>query len=448
MNQTDAQPAEWPERIHYVCSSTFGNVVNATPIIHAGAHRIVGMSILCGVRDAGSPTRIESRQSVDPAARLEDFAKKHQVTRISRVNGNPESFGAWNGALRTAIKCAREAGATVVFNVTGGTKEMSLGALLGLSPEERSDMMIMSVSKTGRACVRPTFDDTRALRQHRLPAHGRIELAELLQLYGYAETTAQERKQHEEFLRRHRGTGERVIAAVREIDRRILGALHKAMSGDKVSWITLDELRQHLSKSARNKFPNPDHQFASLIRSFEGLEGMCVNVDSKGQMKSVSVDQRARRFMAGIWLESVVFGMVEDIFEQHKRKVELAAGLKLALSTAPDKEHAEIDVALFVNGQLHVIEVKAVTSTVNFREYSPKLVSLRDELGSHQMRTFLVTPLLYERRVRHQGFRDRVGKQGVELFTGLASQKRGQPDALERLQNKLKQIEKQITANP
>ena len=446
MIQTGPQTAKWPEKIHYVCSSTFGNVVNATPIIHAGARKIVGMRILFGVRKTGSPTRIERRQSIDPAKRLEKFANDHQITKICRVNGNPEDFGAWNGALSKAIKCATRDGVAVVYNVTGGTKEMVLGALLGLSPKERSQIMIISVSKTERACVSLTFDGTGGLRQQFLPPNRKIKIAELLQLYGYAETSTEKREKHEEFLRRHRHVGKSVIDAVRKVDRNILGALYKAMSVDKVSRITLDELmQQHLSKRARKRLRDKsDHQFASLIGSFEGLEGMCVNADSRGRITSVYVDQRARRFMAGIWLESVVFGMVEDIFEQHKQEVELAAGLRLAVSTASDTKHAETDIALFVDAQLHMIEVKAVTSTVNFKEYSPKLVSLRDELGSHQMRTFLVTTLLSEHQVKLSKFRDRISKQGVELFAGLArnTRNKGKQDALEQLQNELKQIRK------
>ena len=56
MTSIDPQPAEWPERIYCVCNSTFGAVVKATPIVHAGANRIAGMQVFCGVRDQRSRT--------------------------------------------------------------------------------------------------------------------------------------------------------------------------------------------------------------------------------------------------------------------------------------------------------------------------------------------------------------------------------------------------------
>jgi len=148
-------------------------------------------------------------------------------------------------------------------------------------------------------------------------------------------------------------------------------------------------------------------------------------------VKSIEVrEEAARRFIGGVWLEAVVFGRVRDIFEETKTRAEVVAGAVLAVAGAPPPssnilpDDTEIDVAVVLDDQLHVIEVKAVTSTGRaggggkFGDHIAKLVKIRQELGSQVMRSFLIAPLLSKSDLERGGFIARAGKSGVRLRYG------------------------------
>ena len=138
------------------------------------------------------------------------------------------------------------------------------------------------------------------------------------------------------------------------------------------------------------------------VGALRGLYGLKI-VRSGRKIRCIEVQREAaREFVGGVWLEAVVFGLVCDVFRKIPKtaKPEIVAGAKLAVESPPPRSSNvppldnELDVAITIDDQLHVIEVKAVTNSKGFGEYITKLVTLRQELGSQVMRTFLVAPLL------------------------------------------------------
>ena len=118
----------WPKRIFYVCNSTFGSVVNAIPIAHAGASRIVGAKVLCEADNPSKPTQVEKRQSIDPADRLIKFACELGIKSVERQTlQNSHSYLGWSNVLTEISEIAKQMNATLVYNVTGGKKNMCLG---------------------------------------------------------------------------------------------------------------------------------------------------------------------------------------------------------------------------------------------------------------------------------------------------------------------------------
>ena len=149
MNALKQAVVDWPERIYYVCNSGSGIVVNATPLVQAGADRIAGMRVLCGVRNPKKPTPAERRESIRPAERLKAFAREIGVDTIDEpMHADPDSYVAWSGLLDDLTQRARELGATLVYNVTGGPRTVPLAALLGASSTSRSSSVAIAVSFT------------------------------------------------------------------------------------------------------------------------------------------------------------------------------------------------------------------------------------------------------------------------------------------------------------
>ena len=431
MNIPNQASVEWPKSIYYVCNSGSGIVVNATPLVQAGADRVAGMRILCGVRDRNKPTPAEQRESIRPAERLTAFARDLVICKIDEpAYHTPDSYAAWSCVLNEAARRAEKLNATLVYNVTGGPRALPLAAIVGASNEVRASMVALAVSFSDRTCKRLIFNSKGELTgEHVLPAHHRIGFDGLIKLYGYREQDPAARGDHEAFIDNHRHIAKEVLAqTAKSGGKSAIAALHWSMQFDSTG-------------ADRGKSATPfcvelgglgahPKALEHVTCAFDGLEGLNI-VRKAGSVKSIEVrEEAARRFIGGVWLEAVVFGRVRDIFEETKTRAEVVAGAVLAVAGAPPPssnilpDDTEIDVAVVLDDQLHVIEVKAVTSTGRaggggkFGDHIAKLVKIRQELGSQVMRSFLIAPLLSKSDLERGGFIARAGKSGVRLRYG------------------------------
>ena len=444
MNQS---AAEWPERIHYVCNSGSGIVVNASPPVQAGAKRVVGMTILCAVGKQSRPTPAEERESIGPKDRLTRFARERLGVEARPVFGPPDSHKAWTGLLDKEAARAAERNATLVYNLTGGPRALPLAVLLGASNAARAATCAISVSFADRTCKRLVFDDQGVLVDERpLPAHERIGFDDLLPLYGYQEQQPDQRRAGEEHLLQHSGVAERVLEASlgwwdiaakewvvkrkrakrakgqRQFGRSIVSKLHKLVhelmrEGEPPFMAHRSEIRN--SRNSRAIVP--------VFESFEGLEGLDVVRNSEGLVENLEIrSEAAARFVGGVWLEAAILGRVRRAMS-HVAGAEVVAGARIrvdgsktrAASDPPDD--SEIDVAIVVNEQLHVIEAKAVGESSKIGYHVARLVKIRQELGSQVMRCFLVAPLLGVNDLARGDFVTRAKKQGVDLLYGRSA---------------------------
>ena len=442
MNMPKHDDGNWPECIYYVCNSGSGIVVNATPLVHAGADRVAGMMILCGVRDPNSPTSAELRESIHPAQRLTSFARQLGIRNIhGPVYGAPDSCAAWAGVLNDAAKYATDLDATLVYNVTGGPRTVPLAALLGASNAIRASMVALAVSFNERACTRLAFSaEGQFTGERTLPARGRVGFDGLIALYGYQEQDRDARRRHEAFVCKHRPVADQVRAeTTRRGGKASIAALHWAMQfssqgrerGESATpfHVAIGDLRA------------PPWALRRVVDAFRGLDGLNIvrnPVGNPANINSLEVrTEMAHRFIAGIWLEAVVYGLVCDVFRNTSR-AEVVAGAVLAVAGRPPPpsnvlpDDTEIDVAVVIDDQLHVVEVKAVTSSRRLGDHIAKLVKIRQELGSQVMRAFLVAPLLSRSELERGGFIARAEKQGVRLLYGQR--------ALELLQRELRTL--------
>ena len=439
MNEIDSAAADWPERIHYVCNSGSGIVVNASPLAQAGRERIAGMTILCATPDWSQPKPEELRESLAPMRRLWQFAQERLNIDADAVYGAPDSSGGWIGVLDREAERATGLGATLVYNVTGGPRSLPIAALLGAPNAVRAKIFAISVSFADRTCRRLVFNAQGELvSEAALPTHGRIGFDGLLPLYGYRERIPDERREHEAFLTKHRGVADRVLKAAlswwpaarertggrrtgkkwtgpkREFGRDVLGGLYLAVAGrDAPTAVDADGLR------FRESVATPP-----VFEAFDGLEGLEVVRDANGRPSRLDVrDEEALRFVGGIWLEAALLGRVRDAL-RHVPRAEIVAGARLGVegsrtggANAPPDD-SELDVAIVVDDQLHVVEAKAVKQSGKIADAVAKLAKIRQELGSPVMRRFLVAPLLNKTDMGRGAFVERAEKQGVRLLYG------------------------------
>ena len=444
MNASRETGVRWPDPIYYVCNSGAGIVVNAAPLVQAaGAHRkIVGMRILCGVRDRKNLTDTERRESIRPAERLTKFASEQLgIMCVDRIYGSPDSYAAWSDALNDSAERAEELGATLVYNVTGGPRTVPLASILGASDAARASIMMIAVSFGDRTCTQLVFDAGGALTDERaLPASGRIGFDGLVTLYGYREQDPGSRKDHEAFIAKHGDIARNVLEEIRSLTRgrkSAIAALHRSMQFDcngkergehfapfRVEWKDLQAPPPH----ALHREPPPSNALRRVLRAFHGVDGLDIIRGATGNVERIEINsEAARRFCGGVWLEAVVYGLVRDVFNK-SAKAQIVAGATLAVEDKPPRssnvlpDDMELDVAIEIDDQLHVIEVKAVTTSRDFGEHIAKLVKIRQELGSQVMSVYLVAPLLNKGDLERGGFSSRARKQGVTLLYGLPRQ--------------------------
>ena len=459
----NASVGDWPERIHYVCNSGSGVVVNASPLAQAGRGRVVGMTILYAVRDRSRPTPAEEREATGPMNRLARFARERFGIETAAAPGAPDSYKAWLPVLDREARRARELGATLVYNVTGGPRAVPLAALLGASNAVRASVCAVSVSFADRACKRLVFNAAGELVDEvPLPAHGRVGIDALPPLYGYREQDRDGRRRREEFLEIHRGVADCALEAAlgwwdvaarewvtnrkwargkREFGRNVMSGLHGAVQNlhppfglrEPPFRVDADELCSPKSrKILKSRAINP------VFGAFDGLDGMDVVRDSTGRIERLEFrGAEAARFVGGVWLEAAILGRVRDALRRAPG-AEVAAGVRLAVegSGAPGanapRDDGELDVAIAIDDQLHVVEAKAVRESGRIGDSIAKLVKIRQELGSQVMRCFLVAPLLDGREIGRGDFEERARKQGVRLLYG--------PGALDRLEEEIARL--------
>lgn len=457
MNALEGGIGDWPERIHYVCNSGSGVVVNASPLAQAGRGRVVGMTILYAVRDRSRPTPAEEREATGPMSRLARFAREGFGIEAKAAPGAPDSHKAWLPVLDREARRARELGATLVYNVTGGPRAVPLAALLGASNEIRASVCAVSVSFADRACKRLVFNAAGELVDEvPLPAHGRVGIDALPPLYGYREQDREERRRREEFLENHRGVADRALEAAlgrwdAKTGKRVTGwkrGRRKPYPGKDVMSALHGAVQN--SRPPFGLLEPPFHVDADILRfresratgpvfaAFDGLDGMDVVRDSTGRIERLEFrGAEAARFVGGVWLEAAILGRVRDAL-RHVPGAEVAAGVRLAVegSGAPGahapRDDGELDVAIAINDQLHVVEAKAVKAADRIGDSIAKLVKIRQELGSQIMRCFLVAPLLDECEIERGDFEERARKQGVRLLYG--------PKALDLLEEEIARL--------
>ena len=211
--------------------------------------------------------------------------------------------------------------------------------------------------------------------------------------------------------------GRNWVQGKRDLGKTAMTGLHAAVAQAKKPPFDIDARHMHFRKSGAA---------GTVLEAFDGLEGLKAARDANGQIERLEVrSEEAYRFVGGGWLEAAVLNRVRYALRGASR-VEIVAGVRLGVegprtggANAPPDD-SELDVAIVVDDQLHVIEAKAFTVSMPgaIANAVAKLAKIRQELGSQLMGCFLVAPLLNRWDMGRGAFVERAEKQGVRLLYG------------------------------
>lgn len=196
------QKSEWPSKFVYVCNASQAAIVNVLPIAHAGMERISEIVVLCGARSANVDDPQLRREAIEPADRLEQFIRLFAsspavVPKVSRRFGDAGRFSEWTKHMEEIERKAHRQGLRLVYNMTGGTKPMGIGACLAFRGAKSPPVLVYVAGNP----LRTEFID--GTTQIEAPRQSELNIAQYLASYGITEVDPAEREANEQFYRAH-----------------------------------------------------------------------------------------------------------------------------------------------------------------------------------------------------------------------------------------------------
>ena len=163
---------------------------------------------------------------------------------------------------------------------------------------------------------------------------------------------------------------------------------------------------------------------ATVFAAIDGRHGVSVQRDADGVVAGYRFeDFRGTQWMSGGWLEALLY--VELLAEfRHRNDAVVSTNIYLA-DRAASETLAELDVAVLIRGQLHIIEAKTGEMTsgrsgASIDRAFAQADSLKHDLLGNSGKLLIVNPIVTNAPIVAQ----RARKGGEELFLG--------PDAVAR----------------
>ncbi len=400
--------ATWPERIVFVCKATQAAIVNRAPLHHAGLERIVGLVVLCGVKDRTVAGPTEQREAIEPARQLRQWARNTLRLADDVVvvhDGDPDSVMGWDGAMGRVAEMARRLDATVVFNLSGGRIAMTYGAENAWPADAPPPWVIHMAGAPLRSFLIDRVDGRP--RQRALPVAERITLDDYLKFYGVLEYSLARREDAEGgFLRQAAAASVLYERSVTRWGRDAFRIWNAVFAGARAPYPCSLSLN------------GPDRALVGWLIDGAAIDG----VSTAATTATVETPQSAK-FLTGGWLEAHLYNLILHEFGNDE-DVSIACNLSLCFAGSK-REFTEFDIAFLRRGQLHVIEAKAVTATGasdgRFRDSLAKLAYLKGQMLGQQGQAWLVAPMLDDEDMKRGDFARAAAEAGIRLLYGPAA---------------------------
>ena len=355
----------------YVVADTDAQVVNLVPAAVMGLRAIDRVLVLSGTTLGARERSADKAKAIDTQARFHE-ALMHEAGRlgldkefpIERITGDKDDLLSWVD-LTSKFFEQRENVGRVVYAYTSGTKDMSIGACLGLSQlrERRPDIKIEFVAKQMHRVYWPfeasAVDLTGGLNY--------LSLGSYLLSRGF-----QEFDSDQSHARERLGTARRDITrALNEmvfdgtdqnlIDARLaivtaLGAQNNPVNlTRKVHHITSQQPYGQKRDEVKEDLASFVPALAKFLRNLDGCA--IFEVSRETMIAFPSADTGG--YVNGKWFEEWLWLGIRDQLADTQAEVKL--GLQAISSASVDRgcNDFEFDVAIYANDQLHVVECKA-----------------------------------------------------------------------------------------
>ena len=343
---------DWPEKFVYVCSAGEAAIVNALPLVHAGPERVVAAFVLCGVKDRDRATSTERTQAVVSADRLAALIENWCPGRpVEVLYGDPNSVSDWSHRM-PEILAFKNGDFPIVLNLTGGRKQMALGALLGCSRAAKTPPHFIFV---GGGPLGIDFIDQEGT-QSTARVHGELDISEYLNLYGLSRRTP-------ELSRRKHQSHEEAADAVEQFSGIILkdAASLQAIISDSIKpRLSADGkifnaglVDPWFSKKGSNR---QKKRVGDALKCLVGVDGLTSAVNENDQTVLHAARREGVDLLNGGWIEALLYNKLREHFHD-RPDVRILPNVEVGYPEG-DEIIGEIDIAILFKSQLHVIETK------------------------------------------------------------------------------------------
>lgn len=425
---------QWPERFIYVCNATQASIVNILPLVHAGIERVAEVFIFCGAPNIEHLDDRLKREAIDPALRLvksiEELASKQSNPPKVHIRfGDDSKFFDWANQMGLICFDARQISLPVLYNLTGGRKPMSIGGIIG----GKSQPLLLNVAGSP---LRVEF----LLEERQIEAkrHAEVSLDSYLAAYNLIETDEDGRSRSEKyyvgnaaiidaFATRLLSHEIPLISIMMNVTRDLIDAKGKLAGPKEYIFDTLN-LADHVRAA-----------FEEAVSELAKLKGLQLTLDENGKTIGFTISNyNVARLIRGGWLEAAIFNRLKRI-ARARNDVSVFANVKLAFKSVSTRlTAAEIDVALMIGSQLHLVEAK----TAGFVGKEAKKGNERSLAQTESIKRLLlgqfgtsivVNPRESEKELDQQGnFTRRAREGGIHLLLG--------PSALDDLEKEFQAL--------
>ncbi|MGH7109573.1 MAG: Card1-like endonuclease domain-containing protein, partial [Stellaceae bacterium] len=339
---------------------------------------------------------------------------------------NAARIGDWTSRMRQVLdQNARQAKLPVIYNISGGTRQMLIGALYGCVADgtQTEKHLVQVVGEP----LRSEFVDLNNSSEIPVARGAELSLDQYLELYGIANADPAAHQNNEQFFSKNRDTIERFASAILPRAPILAPVLAQATSQvfpdrNDTNMFQRGTIDPWMSPIGQRTGSSADA--AAALIALDGIGGLRRAAKNDGKHVVQATRRDGAMLVRSQWLEAVLFNRIKQCLG-HLPYVSVAATVPLRLrSGAARDDLGEIDVAVMIRSQLHIVEAKFASfgrrSRRSGEQSFAQLESLKRQLMGQYGRIVVVNPRETNATLSRAAgaFPDRARRAGIDLLLG------------------------------
>ena len=362
-------------RFVYICSATPNQITNVMPLVQLRLDQVDHVLMLVG---AHHPPTERDRQTALGHIRsfnrvLKEIAHRKKIGRlpkIDKIQNAPHDTQGWQEKIACKLKQIELGNKESLLNVTGGTRSMMFGAMLGISDAQKGGQ---KPSPSWHAVVylaHPARTEQLFPMVDKAPGYlGGMEtltLSEHLSLRNYKELDSPARparpcreanaKTREKFTR---ALVEEMLQPPQWKRNLMASTLHGIVSNaEDVRKVCSSKFSDQVDNvGKRGKSHNSGKFWWEMLRKWKSISGLYSTTET-----TISFEGKAATdYFTGGWFEEYLFLLCKEILGSC-RYVEIHLGVSYVdvnIAGGTEWPDGEVDIVIQVENDLHLIECKA-----------------------------------------------------------------------------------------